>query len=148
MKEMEKTDLQKVLSVSGEHGLFAYVAQARNGLIAESLITKQRTVLGTHAKVTSLADVSIYTTDAEISLQEVLTRMADKLSQGEAMSSKSDSAAIRKFFDEIIPNYDEDRFYVSHMKKILDWYGVLQKYATLSFVTEEERKAEENKEEK
>lgn len=140
---MEKTDLKKILSVSGEHGLFRYVAQARNGIIAESLITGQRTLFGVHAKVTSLSDISIYTVQDEMSLQRVLEKIAAALNGGEAMSSKSDSKAITKFFGEVVPDYDADRFYVSHMKKVLDWYSVLQKYATLEFVTDEEREAEE-----
>ena len=36
---MEKTDLKKILSISGEHGLYAYLAQGRSGIIAESLLT-------------------------------------------------------------------------------------------------------------
>lgn len=143
---MEKTDLKKILSVSGEHGLFAYVAQGRNGIIAESLETKQRQLLGASAKVSSLADISIYTDEAEVSLREVLTTMAAKLSQGAAPSSKDDPKAIKAFFAEVIPNYDEDRFYVSHMKKILGWYEELRQFASLEFVEEEEEKAEEKEE--
>ena len=139
---MEKTDLKKILSVSGEHGLFAYVAQGRNGIIAESLATKQRQLLGATAKVSSLADISIFTDEADVTLRDVLTTMAAKLGQGPAMSPKSDPKAIKAFFAEVIPNYDADRFYVSHMKKILDWYEALRNYATLEFV-EEEEEAEE-----
>ena len=141
-KKMEKTDLKKILSVSGEHGLFAYVAQGRNGIIAESLATKQRQLLGATAKVSSLADISIFTDEADVALRDVLTTMAAKLGQGPAMSPKSDPKAIKAFFAEVIPNYDADRFYVSHMKKILDWYEALRNYATLEFV-EEEEEAEE-----
>ena len=140
---MEKTDLKKILSVSGEHGLFAYVAQGRGGIIAESLLTHQRTMLGASAKVSSLADISIYTDEADVPLRDVLTAMAEKLGQGPAMSPKSDPKAIKAFFAEVIPDYDEDRFYVSHMKKILDWYEVLRNHASLEFVEDEEEKAEE-----
>ena len=51
---MEKTDLTKILSVSGEHGLFAYIAQGRNGIIAESLETGNRQLFGPNAKVSAL----------------------------------------------------------------------------------------------
>lgn len=142
---MEKTDLKKILSVSGEHGLFAYVAQGRGGIIAESLATKQRTMLGTSAKVSSLADISIFTDETDVPLQQVLTAMAEKLSQGPAPSPKADAKVIKAFFDEVIPNYDENRFYVSHMKKILGWYEELRQYASLDFVVEEEE--EKKKEE-
>ena len=144
---MEKTDLKKILSVSGEHGLFAYVAQGRGGIIAESLSTKQRTMLGASAKVSSLADISIFTDEADMSLRAVLEAMAAKLNGGEAPSPKADSKVIRKFFDEVVPNYDPDRFYVSHMKKVLAWYEELRTYASLSFVEDEEEKEEETPEE-
>lgn len=133
---MEKTDLKKILSVAGEHGLFAYVAQGRNGLIAESLITGQRKMFGPSAKVSSLADISIYTAEEELPLQKVFEKMAASLSNGPAMSSKENSRNIETFFGEVVPDYDADRFYVSHMKKVLDWYNCLQQYASVEFVEE------------
>lgn len=140
---MEKTDLKKILTISGEHGLFNYVAQARNGLIAESLETKVRKSFGASSRVSSLSDISIYTTAEEMSLRQVLEAMAAKLQNGPAMSSKSDVKAIRAFFDEVVPQYDEDRFYTSHMKKVLEWYNCLQQYASLEFVDDEEETTEE-----
>ena len=138
---MEKTDLKKILSVSGEHGLFEYVAQGRGGIIAESLSTKQRTMLGASAKVSSLADISIYTDETDVPLRDVLTSMAAKLSQGPGPDSKGDPKAIKAFFSEVLPNYDENRFYVSHMKKVLAWYEELRNFATLEFVIDEEEEA-------
>ena len=135
---MEKTDLKKILSVSGEHGLFEYVAQGRGGIIAQSLATKQRQLLGASAKVSSLADISIYTDETDVPLRDVLTNMAAKLSQGPAPDPKGDPKAIKAFFAEVIPDYDENRFYVSHMKKILGWYEELRNYATLEFAEDEE----------
>ena len=145
---MEKTDLKKILSVSGEHGLFEYVAQGRGGIIAESLSTKQRTMLGASAKVSSLADISIYTDETDVPLRDVLTAMAEKLSQGPAPDPKGDAKAIKAFFAEVIPDYDENRFYVSHMKKILGWYEELRNHASLEFAEEEEEQEEEKAEEK
>jgi len=139
---MEKTDLKKILSISGEHGLFEYVAQGRNGMIAESLVTKQRKMFGPSAKVSSLSDISIYTTEEELPLKAVLEKIAAHLSNGAAMSSKEDSKKIQKFFGEVVPDYDADRFYVSHMKKVLDWYNCLQQYASVEFVSGEEEAAE------
>lgn len=139
---MKKTDLKKILAISGEHGLFEYVAQARTGLIAESLLTKQRRMFGASAKITSLEDVSIYTATKEVSLKDVFTAMAKKLAKAKAMDAKSNPDQIKSFFSEVIPDYDADRFYVSHMKKVLEWYNVLQEFASLEFETEEEEKKE------
>jgi hypothetical protein len=140
---MEKTDLKKILSVSGQRGLFLYLSQARNGVIVESLETKQRTTFGESAKVSSLADISVYTTSEDVSLKVIFTDMAKKLNNGPAMSSKEDPKKIKAFFREVLPEYDEDRFYVSHMKKILEWYNLLQKFASLEFLEEEEDKEQE-----
>ena len=138
-----KTDLAKILSVSGQHGLFLYLAQARNGVIAESLSDKKRTALDSHSKVSTLNDIAIFTSEGELRLAEVLSAMKKLADEGKAVpSSKDDSSAIKAFFAAAIPNYDEDRFYVSHMKKVLDWYGELDKYASFDFVTDEEREKE------
>ena len=66
-----KTDLSKILSVSGQSGLFLYVSHARNGVIAESLADKKRSAFGMTSKITSLADISIYTDEEEVKLQQV-----------------------------------------------------------------------------
>jgi len=136
-------DLKKVLAISGQPGLFEYIAQARNGFVVEALESKKRSSVPTTAKVTTLADVSIYADDGEVTLKQVLESMRDKLSGKEAMSSKSNPEEIKKFFGEVLPGYDRDRFYVSHMKKVLDWYNNLALFGSLEFVEEEEEKKEE-----
>lgn len=138
----QKTDLKKVLSISGQPGLFNYIAQARNGFIVEAMATRQRSSVPTTAKVTTMADVSIYTDEGEATLKQVFESMRDKLEGKAAMSSKSNPEDIKKFFAEVLPGYDRDRFYVSHMKKVLDWYNCLVQFASLDFVEEEEAKAE------
>ena len=133
------TDLKKILSISGQPGLFEYIAAARNGFIVEALATKQRSSVPTTAKVTTMADVSIYADEGEVALRQVFESMRDKLSGGAAMSSKSNPEDIKKFFGEVLPGYDRDRFYVSHMKKVLDWYNCLAQFASLEFLDEEEQ---------
>lgn len=123
--------------------MFQYVAQSRNGMIAESLITKQRKAFGQSAKVSSLSDISIFTSAEDMPLRKVLENMAAKLEGKPALSSKAAEKDIKQFFGEVAPEYDADRFYFSHMKKILDWYNCLQQYATLEFVDEEEEAKEE-----
>lgn len=136
-------DLKKVLAISGQPGLFEYIAQSRNGFIVEAMADKKRSNVPTTAKVTTLADVSIYADDGEISLKQVLESMRDRLSGKEAMGSKSNPEDIKKFFGEVLPGYDRDRFYVSHMKKVLDWYNNLCRFGSLEFIEEEEEKKEE-----
>ena len=143
-----KTDLARILSVSGQHGLYEYVAQARNGAIAESLAEKKRTVFTASSRVTTLEDIAIYTSEGEMKLAEVFTALHAFLGDKEAPSPKADGSELENLFAGAIPNYDADRFYVSHMRKVVDWYNQLAKYASLEFVTDEDRKAEAEAESK
>ena len=138
-----KTDLAKILSVSGQHGLFTFLAQSRTGAIAESLKDKKRTAFDAHSKISTLNDIAIFTSEGELRLAEVFTAMKAVADKGTKVPvSKDDPETIKAFFTKAIPNYDEDRFYVSHMKKVLDWYDELDKYASFDFVTDEDREKE------
>lgn len=139
-------DLKKVLAISGQPGLFEYIAQARNGFVVESMETKKRSSVPASAKLTTLADVSIYADDGEVELKKVLEEMHASLGEELAPSSKSDPKQIKEFFDKVLPGYDRDRFYVSHMKKVLDWYNCLARFGSLEFIEEEEEKKEESAE--
>ena len=148
-----KTDLSKILSISGQHGLFEYVAQARNGVIIEALADKKRTVADAKSRITTLADISIYTNEGEVKLQEVFLKMHEVLGDSDAPSSKAAPDELKALFAKALPDYDADRFYVSHMKKVVDWYSDIKKYASFDFVnpeeetSQEEAPAEETKEE-
>ena len=104
-----KTDLSKILSVAGQHGLFAYVAQARNGIIAESLATRKRTALDAHSRVNTLADISIYTSEGEMKLKEVFLALKEALGDAAAPTSKSSPEELKALFAKAIPDYDEGK---------------------------------------
>ncbi|MBR5810445.1 MAG: DUF5606 domain-containing protein [Bacteroidales bacterium] len=129
-----KTDLSRILAISGQSGLYLYISQARNGAIVEALSDKKRSSVGITSKLTSLADISIYTDDEEVKLQDVFLKMKDVLGEADAPSAKSEPAALKALFEKALPDYDRDRFYVSHMKKVVEWYNALKNYASLDFV--------------
>ncbi len=133
-----QTDLRKVLAVSGQRGLYVYVAQARNGAVAESLSDKKRTVFGASSRITALADIAIYTSEGEMKLADVFLALKEALGETPAPSSKAPDAEIEGLFRKAVPNYDGSRFYLSHMRKIVDWYGQIVQYASLNFVKEED----------
>lgn len=137
-----KTDLSKILAISGQSGLYLYISQARNGAIVEALADKKRSSVSMNSKITSLADISIYTDDEEVKLQEVFLNMKEVLGDADAPSSKSSADELKALFEKALPAYDRDRFYVSHMKKVVDWYNNLKKYASLDFVNPEEEAEE------
>ncbi|MGM9791801.1 MAG: DUF5606 domain-containing protein [Candidatus Cryptobacteroides sp.] len=132
-----KTDLARILAVTGQHGLFRYIAQARNGVIAESLETGKRTVFDAHSRITTLADIAIYTNEEELKLAEVFTALQKTLDGQSAPSPKAGEAELVALFDKAVPNYDADRFHVSHMRKVVGWYSELEQYASLDFETED-----------
>ena len=116
-------------------GLYRYVAQARNGAIAESLSDHKRTVFDVRSRITTLADIAIYTSEGELKLREVFLALAKQL-DGKAGPVKPSDADLKALFAQAVPNYDGDRFYVSHMKKVVDWYNELKNFASLDFTEE------------
>lgn len=134
-----QTDLARILSVAGLHGLFQYVAQSRSGVIAESLESKQRKAFPATSRISTLADIAIYTSEGEMKLDQVFLALKDALGDAEAPSPKASEKELVALFKKAIPNYDADRFYVSHMRKVIDWYDQIVKYASLDFVKEEEQ---------
>ena len=137
-----KTDLSRILAISGQSGLYLYISQARNGAIVEALADKKRSSVSMTSKITSLADISIYTDEGEVKLQDVFLSMKEVLGDADAPSSKSSADDLKALFEKALPTYDRDRFYVSHMKKVVDWYNNLKKYASLDFVNPEEESEE------
>ncbi|MCF0175867.1 MAG: DUF5606 domain-containing protein [Bacteroidales bacterium] len=137
-----KTDLTKILSISGQSGLFRYVNQARNGAIVEALADNKRSMFGMNSRITTLEDISIYTDEGELKLRQVFLKLKEVLGDAEAPSPKSDPEVLKALFGKAVPDYDRDRFYVSHMKKVVDWYNNLVRYASLDFTDPEEEQEE------
>ena len=139
-----KTDLAKTLSIRGQHGLFNYIAQSRTGAIVEAFEDKKRYNFSANAGITTLEDISIYTAEGEVKLKEVFAKMHEVLGEKDAPGAKADPKELKAFFEKALPNYDQDRFYVSHMKKVTEWYNALKNYASLELLTDEEREAQQN----
>ena len=137
-----KTDLTRILAVSGQSGLYLYISATRTGAVVESLADKKRSAVSATSKITSLADISIYTDDDEVKLQEVFLNMKEVLGDADAPSAKSSAAELQALFEKALPAYDRERFHVSHMKKVVQWYNALKNYASLDFVNPDEEAAE------
>ena len=137
-----KTDLSRILAISGQSGLFNYVSSSRTGVIVEALTDKKRSNVAASGKVTSLADISIYTDDEEVKLQQVFLNLKEVLGEADAPTSKAAPEELKALFEKALPTYDRDRFYVSHMKKVVDWYNALKNYASLDFVEPDTEDAE------
>ena len=137
-----KTDLTRILAVSGQSGLFLYISATRTGAVVEALSDKKRSSVSATSKITSLADISIYTDDEEVKLQQVFLNMKEVLGDSNAPSAKSSAEELKALFEKALPDYDRDRFYVSHMKKVVEWYNALKNYASLDFINPEDAEEE------
>ena len=138
-----KTDLTRILTVSGQSGLYLYLAQARSGAVVESLTDRKRTAFGMSNRITTLADISIYTDAEEMKLQEVFGKLHEVLGDQDAPGSKAPAEDIKALFEKAVPNYDRDRFYLSHMKKVVSWYNEIKAHCSLDFVDPEAEAAQE-----
>ncbi|MDR0694289.1 MAG: DUF5606 domain-containing protein [Prevotellaceae bacterium] len=131
-------DLQKIFAITDYPGLFRHLSQGRNGIIVESMLDGKRMNAGGSMRVTALSDVAIYTNTEELPLRDVLIKIKEKQNGAAAIDHKSAPDVLRKYFEEVLPDYDRERFYPSHMKKVLEWYNLLQKNNLLDFDKEEE----------
>jgi hypothetical protein len=132
--------IKKILAVSGKPGLYELKIQTRTGFVAESLLDGKKITVGMRANVSLLSEIAVYTYSEEVRLAEVLKAIAAKENDGLAMSHKEDDAKLKAYFREVLPEFDEDRVYTSDIKKILNWYNLLQ---PKGFVTLESLSAEE-----
>lgn len=121
-------NLTDIATVSGKGGLFKIVAPTKGGMILETLDDKKKKlVVNMHSKVSILGEISIYTTDRDGAqpLQEVLKTIHKEFDGDTGLSSSSDPDELKSFLKFVLPNYDEDRVYVSDIKKLVNWYNLL-----------------------
>ena len=125
-------NLEKILAISGKPGLYALKLQTRTGFVAESLLDGKKVTVGLRNNVSLLSEISMYTQTEEKPLAEVMRNIAIKEDNGPAISHKEDNAALIAYFKEVLPDYDEDRVYPSDIKKVLNWYNLLQSKGLVS----------------
>lgn len=135
--------LKDILAISGEPGLFKFIAQGKNAMIVEHLETKKRSSAYGSSKVSSLDDISIFTDKEDMPLGKVFDLIHDKGNGGPAIDSKSDVVKLKAWFKEILPEYSKDKVYTSDIKKVAQWYNILHKLNLL--VKEEPESADEGK---
>ncbi|MGF7139004.1 DUF5606 family protein [Roseimarinus sediminis] len=130
--------LKDILAISGQSGLYKVVSKGSKNLIVESLDNGRRFPAHSTNKIISLEDIAIFTQNGEVPLREVFKKIAEKEDFKAAIDPKSSGAVLKKYFETILPDYDQDRVYVSDIKKVLQWYNVLQQSDMLQFDDEEQ----------
>lgn len=135
--------LDKILSISGKPGLFQIVKQTRTGAVVESLIDKKRITVGAHSNISILSEIAIYTLAEEVPLRDVLKKVKEKEGgKPTTISHKDGKDTLEEFFFEVLPDYDEDRVYPSDIKKVVQWYNLLQKNNLLDSLEESKESKE------
>lgn len=120
--------LDKIMSISGKPGLYKVLTQTRNGAIVESLLDKKRLNVTIHSNVSILSEIAIYTIHEEKPLANIFESIKQKENgQQTSISPKDSKDVLEEYFFNILPDYDEDRVYASDIKKVIQWYNLLQK---------------------
>ena len=118
-------ELKEILAISGQPGLYKYVAQSTNGVIVESLLDGRRMNASASSNLSSLTEISMFTEGEDIALADVFTRIYAHTGGKEAISHRETPERIKAAFAEVLPEYDRDRVHVSDMKKCFAWYNIL-----------------------
>jgi len=135
---MKTIRLKDILSISGKGGLFKFVAEARNGIVVESIDNQKRHVAPSTARVSSLEDIAIFTSDEEVPLSDVFYQIHQHNNGEEAISHKSSPEELKSHFRELVPEYDDERVYVSDIRKVFQWYNQLQSHSLLEVIEKED----------
>lgn len=130
---------QTILAISGKPGLYKLVSRAKNSLIVEALdeTHKRMPAFGTD-RITSLADIAMFTESEDVPLMKVLVSMRD-LEEGKESSvnyKKATSEELHEYFSKVLPEWDQDRVQNSHIKKLIQWYNILVKAGITDFEEE------------
>ena len=139
-------NLEEYVAVSGLPGVYKMAANRSNGLIVEDLDSgKRKFVSARKHQFTPLASIGIYTHEDTEELDTIFTTMINKSATVAPIPHNSKPTEVVSYFKEILPNYDEDRVYLSDMKKVIKWFNFLNER---NLLTIEDKKEAEVKEEK
>lgn len=135
--------LDKILAISGKPGIYELKTQTRSGFVAESLLDGKRISVGLRHNVSILSEIAIYTLTEEVPLREVFEKIKIKEAGGPTINHKVSKDELEEFFFNVIPDYDEDRVYPSDIKKVVQWYNILQKNDLMDFSEADEVSSDE-----
>lgn len=136
-------ELKDILAISGQPGLYKYVAQSMRGVIVESLIDGKRMNASATSRVSALTEISMFTEGEDIALANVFTNIWNYTEGKQAISHKESAERIKEEFAKVLPEYDRDRVHVSDMKKCFAWYNILVEAGFTEFKLPEEGNVEE-----
>lgn len=118
--------LKTILSISGKPGLYKLVSNSKNMVIVESLADNKKIPIHPRDKVVSLGDISIYTETDDVPLKSILASIKEKENEAKvSISANSKPEELKRYFEEVLPEFDKDRVYPTDIKKIINWYNII-----------------------
>lgn len=141
--------LKEILSISGRPGLFKLLSAGKNNFVVESLVDKRRMPVHTSDRVVSLKEISIYTSEGDLLLGDLLDLIYSQ-NEGKEVDLSTFGKEKQSYFDyfsEVLPSFDRERVHANEIKKILTWYNILVASGLNKFANKEEEKTEEPKDE-
>ncbi len=125
-------DLSRVIAISGKPGLYRLISQTRGGFVVEDLEKGKKISIASNYNVSLLDNVAIYGVSQEYPLAEVFFKIYKKENGGETIDHKSSGTELRKYMEEVLPEYDDSRVYDSDLKKLVHWYNIVHKNGLLN----------------
>ena len=119
-------NLEGLINISGKNGLYKVISNSKNMIIVESLIDKKRIPIHSGNQANMLEEIGIYTYDDTKPLSSVFENIAKKENYNQTISHKLSKNELIEFFRQIVPNFDEEKVYISDIKKVIQWYNLLQ----------------------
>lgn len=135
-----------ILAIAGKPGLYQVLASGSASIVVESMVDGKRSSVPGTARVSNLADITMYTVEDDVPLMDVLNRIHTSQKGAEGPSHKDDAQTIRDFIDSIVPELDHERVYQSDLKKLTQWYNLLVSKGAFPLEAPEEQGAEEKEE--
>jgi hypothetical protein len=125
---------REIVAVTGLGGLFQLLASKQDGAIVRSLEDKSTRFVSSRVhNFTPLESIEVFTTGDNVNLAEVFKAMQEKEAEIPLASAKADNNAIKAYFRNVYPTFDEEKVYVSDMKKMVKWYAILKSNDLLRF---------------
>ena len=119
-------NLEGIIAITGKAGLFKVKSQGKNAVIVENISDKKRMPITARHQANTLEEIGIYTDEDTKPLSEIFDSIAIKENAKQSISHKTAKNELIVYFLEILPNFDEERVYISDIKKVIQWYNTLQ----------------------
>ncbi len=137
-------NLEKILSIAGKPGLYQLVAKSRNGIIVESLLNGRRIPVSQAQNISTLSKMAIFIVNGEKPLHEVFALIREREGGPAPVKHKDNDARLKAYFGEVLPDYDVDRVYASDIRKVIQWYNLLEEKGLFETEDDADAGAEDN----